>query len=210
MLLYCLRHGESAFNAEGRVQGQLDVPLSEFGLRQSATLAGAFVGQPIEAIYCSPLKRALQTAQPIADALRLPIQTDDRLKEIHAGVFQGLVWSEIVAQYPAESVRWKNQEFDFTIPGGESRRQLVDRGVSIFREIREQGHRQVVIVSHGGLLAAALKGLLQIPPALNPFRFYNTALTKLEWEAQLKILYVNQLEHLRAAGIERESRTGDL
>ena len=127
MLLYLVRHGESVFNLERRIQGQLNVELSEFGHRQANAVADALAGQPIDAVFCSPLRRAMETAQPIAERLHLEINTDDRLKEINAGIFQGLHWSEIEKLHPAEAVRWKAQEPDFVIPGGESRRALMER-----------------------------------------------------------------------------------
>ncbi|KKK94352.1 hypothetical protein LCGC14_2683730, partial [marine sediment metagenome] len=68
MLLYCIRHGESTYNAEGRIQGQSDVPLSELGRRQGEAVAAALRAEPVEAIYSSPLRRAMQTAEPLADA----------------------------------------------------------------------------------------------------------------------------------------------
>lgn len=210
MILYCIRHGESAYNAEGRIQGQIDIPLSELGRRQGAALATVLAGLPIQAVYCSPLLRARETAAPLAEALRLKIACDDRLKEVHAGVFQGLRWPEVMAKYPGEAQRWKAYEPDFIIPGGESRQQLLERGTAFFHALRAEGHRQVVIVSHGGLLSAALKGLLQIPAALQPFRFYNAAISKFDWNGQLKILAINQTDHLRAAGLDQETRTGDL
>jgi len=89
MWLYCVRHGESAYNAEGRIQGQLDVPLSEFGRRQGAAIAAALAALSADAIYSSPLLRAQQTAEIVARRLDLPIRTDERLKEINVGIFQG-------------------------------------------------------------------------------------------------------------------------
>ena len=70
MIVYCIRHGESTYNAEGRIQGQSDVPLSQLGLRQSEAVAAALAGLPVEAIYSSPLERASQTAARVADALQ--------------------------------------------------------------------------------------------------------------------------------------------
>ncbi|HKD36255.1 MAG TPA: histidine phosphatase family protein, partial [Pirellulales bacterium] len=157
MLLYLVRHGQSLFNAERRIQGQVDVRLSPFGIRQSAALAAAFRSLPIEAIYSSPLARAIETAEPIADALRLAIHTDDRLKEINAGVFQGVLWSEIEQHSADLAVRWKQQDPDFVIPGGESRRQLAERGRAAFDAIKAAGNRQAIVVAHGGVLAGALK-----------------------------------------------------
>jgi broad specificity phosphatase PhoE len=127
MILYLVRHGESLFNAERRIQGQSDVELSPLGHRQTDAVAAELANLPINAIFASPLRRAMETAEPIAARLKLPIQTDNRLKEINAGMFQGLHWDEIEHLHPAEAVHWKAQQPDFVIPGGESRRQLMSR-----------------------------------------------------------------------------------
>ena len=120
MLFYCVRHGESAFNAEGRIQGQTDVPLSPLGLKQSEALAAALTSLPIEAVFSSPLARAAQTARPVAEALGLELLFEERLKELNAGVFQGRIWDEVRIEYPDAAARWKSSDPDFVIPGGES------------------------------------------------------------------------------------------
>ena len=140
MLLYCVRHGESAYNVEGRIQGQSDVPLSGLGHRQSRAVAEALSGLPVEAIYASPLRRAMQTAQPVAERLNLEIRADPRLMEIHAGVFQEKLRSQLVELYPEQFARWKSGDPDCTIPGGESRRDLLRRGREVFEEIGRAGH----------------------------------------------------------------------
>ncbi|HEY2882394.1 MAG TPA: histidine phosphatase family protein [Pirellulales bacterium] len=210
MLLYLIRHGESLFNAEKRIQGQSDVELSPLGHRQAQALAAALAGKPIDAIFSSPLKRAYQTAEAIAAKLNLPVQTDDRLKEINAGMFQGLLWDEIVHLHPAEAAHWKAMEPDFVIPGGESRRTVGQRGRAAFEKIRETGLHQVVVVSHGGVMAGALKSLLAVPAELNPFAFYNASISRLAWDKQVKVLSINQLEHLAQIEVLSQASAGDL
>ncbi|MFZ5829993.1 MAG: histidine phosphatase family protein [Planctomycetota bacterium] len=208
MLLYCIRHAESAFNAEGRIQGQTDVPLSDFGRRQSEAAADFLAAMPVEAVYSSPLGRAYQTADPIARRLTLPIQTDPRLMEINAGIFQGLLRTEINKQYPAEIARWASGDPEFQIPGGESRLQLAERGLAVFREIAQSGARQAVVVSHGGLIAAALKALLEIPPARHPFVLENCSINRVEIHGDVvRLISVNQVDHLRGIGLAGQ---GDL
>jgi 2,3-bisphosphoglycerate-dependent phosphoglycerate mutase len=210
MLLYLVRHGQSLYNAERRIQGQFDIGLSPFGLRQSIALAAAFSTLAIDAVYASPLSRAMQTAGPIAEDLRLPVHTDDRLKEINAGVFQGVRWDEIEQHSPDLAARWREQDPDFVIPGGESRRALGDRGRAALEAIHAAGHSQAVVVSHGGVLAGALKALLGIPIETNPLSFYNASISKLAWDHRLKLLTLNQLDHLAAAGLDETDSTGDL
>ncbi len=107
MKLFCVRHGETSFNAEGRIQGQLDSQLSELGWRQCRWLADYFAPLSIDAVVASPLSRALDSAQAIAERLRLEVVVEPRLAEIHAGIFQGLAWRDIDARFPAEAVRWR-------------------------------------------------------------------------------------------------------
>jgi probable phosphoglycerate mutase len=208
MLLYCVRHGESAYNAEGRIQGQSDVPLSELGRRQSAATAAALAGLPIDALYASPLRRALETAEPIAEALRLQVRTDARLMEINAGLFQDQLRADLEHLHPGEWARWLSGDPDFAIPRGESRRELMRRGGEVFREICRSGHREVAVVTHGGLLAGALKALLEIPAQHNPFVFENGSITRLELsDGKVKLLSLNQVDHLRCVG---QTGRGDL
>jgi probable phosphoglycerate mutase len=210
MLLYLIRHGESLYNAEGRIQGQSDVALSPLGLRQAGAIADALAEEQIDAVFASPLRRAMQTAEPIAARLGLSIRADDRLKEIHAGIFQGLLWAEIEAKFPDAARPWREQHPDFVIPGGESRRSLMVRGLAAFESIRERPFRRVVVVSHGGILAAALKAVLRIPAEVNPFSLYNASISKLAWNDKIKLLTLNQLDHLSAAGLAREDATGSV
>jgi probable phosphoglycerate mutase len=210
MLCYLIRHGESAYNAEGRIQGQSNVPLTALGRQQALALGNAFHGQKFDALFSSPLDRAYHTAEPVAAALGLPINRDDRLMELNAGVFQGLVWNEIVAQHPEAAARWKTLDPDYRIPGGESRRDLMQRALTVIESIRSLGHQRVVIVAHGGLLSAGLKGLLNIPAERNPFMLYNGSISTLLWGEQFKVLTLNQIDHLHLDGVRLDSRMGEL
>ncbi len=210
MILYLVRHGQSLYNLERRIQGQADVALSPLGLRQGAAVAAALAKLPIDAVYSSPLRRAMETAEPVAAEHGLTIHTDDRLKEINAGVFQGLIWNEIEAQYPEAGRHWREQTPDYVIPGGESRNALAERGQAALEAIRAAGHEQVVVVAHGGVLAGGLKRLLRIPPELSPFSFYNASISRLVWNGKLKLMTLNQTEHLQAAGLAVLDSTGDL
>ncbi|MGD9645894.1 MAG: histidine phosphatase family protein [Pirellulales bacterium] len=210
MLLYCIRHGESTYNSEGRIQGQADIPLSPLGRLQSEATSKALQGLPIEAVFSSPLARAAETAAAIGRSLSVPVTLVEDLKEIHAGVFQGLKWSEIEAAHPTLARGWLDQEPDFVIPGGESRRALMHRGRAALETIRRSEHRQVVVVSHGGLLSAAFKALLEIPAERNPFSLYNASINLIAWERQIKLMAVNRIDHLREVNGSRALSSGDL
>jgi broad specificity phosphatase PhoE len=124
------------------------------------------------------------------------VKEDDRLMEIHAGVFQGLDWADIQVRYPREAVAWRTQDPDFRIPGGESRRDLMRRMAAVLSEIRETGQRQVVVVAHGGSLNAGFKVLLEIPAQRNPFTLGNGSISTLVWDQDVKLLTLNATDHL--------------
>ena len=206
MKLFCVRHGETDFNALGRIQGQLDSQLSELGWRQCRSVAAFFAGQPIDAIISSPLSRALNSAQVIAERLGLEVLVEPRLVEINAGVFQGRAWPDIDAHFPAEAVQWRSQDPDFRIPEGESRRDLMVRSGEAFCAIREAGYRQAIVVAHGGSLSAAFKELLDIPARHNPFALFNGSISTVVWDKDFKLLTLNETAHLR----DEQSGNGDL
>jgi len=210
MICYLVRHGESAFNAEKRIQGQMDVPLSALGLRQADALANALADHTIVAVYSSPLARAVQTAKPLAARHGLQVERDPRLMEIHAGILQGLCYEEMAERHPECAAKWADGDPDYIIPEGESRRALMARGLEVFEEIFAAGKSPAVVVAHGGLLAAALKALLGIAPERNPFRFYNASISKLVVESQIKLLVLNRVDHLRAIDDAPEQRVAEL
>ncbi len=202
MLLHCIRHGESTYNAEGRVQGQSDVPLSELGLRQGHAVAAALRQMSIEAIISSPLQRAYKTAEIAAESLGLAVRTDDRLKELNAGVFQDKLRSELETLYPKEFARWTSGDTDFVIPRGESRNDLKRRGMEVLREIAAEEHQSVAVIGHGRLLITALKGLLGISLEAEPQSLRNGSVTRIEMngEGQARLLAIDEVEHLAHLG----------
>jgi broad specificity phosphatase PhoE len=206
MKLVCVRHGETLHNAEGRIQGQSDSQLSPLGRLQCTAVAAALAGQKFDAVIASPLSRARETAECIAEQLALAVEFDPRLMEIHAGVFQGLCWHEIDAHFPDDAVRWRSHDVDYCIPAGESRRDLMRRAEEAFFEIRERGYGAALIVAHGGSLSAAFKALLGIPPERSPFALANASISTVLWEKDFKLISLNETGHL--AGLA--ARGGDL
>lgn len=202
MILYCVRHGQSVFNAEGRIQGQFDVPLSELGRQQAEAVAHAMASKPIDAVFASPLSRAMETARPVAEKLDLHIQTDDRLMEINVSIFQKCNRRELEERYPDEFSRWKAGDPDYAPPGGESRRQLMIRGRDAFEHILASGHQHIAVIAHGGLIGAAFKSFLEIPARLHPFRLENGSISRLAYEGEdCTLLSLNEVEHLRHIGL---------
>ena len=157
---------------------------------------------PIEAIHASPLRRAMQTAQCIANELNLEIQFDSRLKEVHAGDFQDQIRSEIMRRFPDAIPRWRSGDLDFAFPGGESRRELIQRGHEALHAVIDAGYEQVAVVSHGGLLLAAMKAMLGIPSETRPLDMKNASITRLSIDVTgcVELLDFDNVEHL--AGLE--------
>ena len=211
MRQYLVRHGQSVSNAEGRVQGRADVPLSSLGVRQAVTLAawaGAIADEVIE-LWSSPLERARATAAPIAAALGLELKVCDELAELHAGIFQGHLWADLEARFPAEVVRWRSGDPDYAIPGGESRARLAARGRAALEVLAARDVRGMIVVAHGGLLTAALGSLLGgrhpllLAAAARPFTrlpaLDNGSVSVLEWPGP-ELRAFNDTTHLAAIG----------
>jgi probable phosphoglycerate mutase len=161
-----VRHGETAWNAEGRIQGHLDSPLNEEGLAQALLLGDRLARESFSQLYSSDLGRALQTVQPIADRSGLPVVRDIELRERHLGIFQGLTSVESERRAPDSYARFKARDPEHVIPEGESIRQVYERVSRVFTGLlqRHSGERMVV-VTHGGILDALYRFVNQVPLA---------------------------------------------
>jgi probable phosphoglycerate mutase len=148
-----VRHGETVWNAEMRMQGQLDTALSARGRWQARRAAAALAEEGIEAIFASDLARAYDTAEALATRLGLPIATDAGLRERSFGVFQGHLYADIDVRWPAEAARWRRHDPDFGPDGGETLREFSARAVAACTRIAaSQPGRSIAIVTHGGVL----------------------------------------------------------
>lgn len=151
--ILAIRHGETAWNKDTRIQGQLDIPLNDTGLWQAQRTADALRGEDVTAVYASDLQRAAQTAQAIGAALALPVQHHTGLRERHFGDCQGSTWAELETLRPEVAEPWRRRVPDFAPPGGESLLNLRERVERAFAELaaRHLGE-QIVVVAHGGVL----------------------------------------------------------
>jgi len=153
----CLvRHGETAWNTERRLQGHIDIPLNDTGLSQAEATARSLAraGLRFSALYSSDLERARQTAAAIARAHALPPQHDPRLRERHYGHLQGLTLDEAEHRHPENFRRFKARDPHFALPDdGESLNTLAARVHAALEDIaREHAGETVVVVTHGGVL----------------------------------------------------------
>ena len=151
--LLLIRHGETAWNAEHRIQGQLDIPLSPRGVLQSARLAECLAEEPIAAVYSSGQSRAWLTAVPLALRHGLDVIPEPRLRERCFGIFEGLTLDEIAVRHPAEFTKWRERDPAWRPEGGETGQQLIDRVLAAIADIgRRCAGQTAVLVSHGGVL----------------------------------------------------------
>ncbi|HKI64127.1 MAG TPA: histidine phosphatase family protein [Burkholderiales bacterium] len=151
--LCLVRHGETAWNAEGRVQGQVDVPLSAVGLAQARAVAAALAGERFAAIYSSDLTRVRQTAEPAAGRLGLPLALDAALRERHYGMFERHTYVEVRERYPAEYARFRDKDLDFDFVSGESLRAFAARALACVAALVERhAGESILVFTHGGVL----------------------------------------------------------
>lgn len=148
-----VRHGETAWNAEGRVQGQTDVPLSTVGEAQARAVRAALAGLRFDALYTSDLTRVRQTAAPAAAALGLEPRVDARLRERHYGKFETLTYAEARERHPEDFARFKAKEPDYDFGSGESLLAFNARAIACVGAIaaRHAGE-SVLVFTHGGVL----------------------------------------------------------
>jgi len=185
--LIAVRHGETAWNVDTRIQGQLDIGLNDTGLRQARQVGRALGDEPISAIYASDLARAWQTAEAIGTARGLAVVPEPRLRERAFGSFEGRTFAEIDAETPDDARRWRTREPDYR-PGGHGESLLTFRervtGVADELAARHAGEL-IVLVAHGGVMdvlyRAATRQDLQAP---RTWHLGNAAINRLLWTPQ--------------------------
>lgn len=200
--VWLLRHGETEWNVQRRLQGHNDSPLTELGLASARAVARRLLNAEPNVIYTSDLGRAHRTAEEIAGATQVPVRTELRLREKNNGIFEGLTQEEIAAQFPDEYARYKTRPVDYAPPGGESTLELRDRACGTLAELAtlHPGGR-IVVVTHGGIISVFLRDLLGMP--LNQQRRFevdNCGLTTLTYAADRpdpwRLVTLNEIAHL--------------
>lgn len=198
----CLvRHGETAWNAERRLQGHTDIPLNDTGLAQARATADSLAAERFEAAYSSDLTRARQTAAAIAERCGLELAFDAALRERHYGSFQALTYDEARIRFPDHYQRFETRDPEFTFPeGGESLRQFSAR---IHATLDGIAHRHpdgtVLIVTHGGVLDIVHRLATGKPlTAPRDFTIPNAALNWIGWDgAAWTLIAWAQQNHLK-------------
>lgn len=157
-----IRHGESIANKESFLAGQMDVDLTERGLAQAARTAD-YIAKNFKAdcLYSSDLIRAYQTAQSIGMTMNLPVHSCKDLREIHAGVWQGLTYKTIAETYPEAYAVWQHDVGHCRCPGGESAKEMGERAFSAISRLSEKHPGQTVIVVTHATVLRALESLIK-------------------------------------------------
>ena len=190
--IYLIRHGATQLSAEDRFAGATDVDLSDVGRKQAQALAVRLADDHITAVYCSPMRRTVETAGFVARPHDLKPITRDGLREIHHGRWESMRRGEVEAQFPEEYAAWEEDPFTYAPLGGESGLSVMARALPVIREIVAQ-HRDenVAVVSHKATIRLLLSSLLgfdprgyrdrldQAPACLNVLDFKDTVRVRL-------------------------------
>ncbi len=201
MLGLCLiRHGETTWNKEGRIQGQLDAPLSSLGLRQVKALAKRLSGKTFDTIYSSDSGRAMQTANILFPNRNLCL--DVRLREMHYGILEGKTRVEFTPEEETAYLAYKKDPYHQQLGDGESWQNLFTRMEAWMKSLPDDG--QVIAVTHGGAIRAALCLMVGYPKSYEwNARIDNASITRFYISAEQKILITfNDAAHIE--GLEQD------
>ena len=181
--IIAIRHGETAWNVDTRIQGHLDIPLNDTGLWQAQRVAAALAGEPIAAVYASDLKRAHTTAGAIAQTVGLSVVAHIGRRERSFGVFEGKTFTEIDMAWPEDARAWRKRVPEWAPEGGESLLVLRERILQTAQALaRQHMGEQIVLVAHGGVLdvlyRAATRQDIQAP---RTWQLGNAAINRLLW-----------------------------
>jgi len=201
---YLVRHAQTVWNGENRLQGHSDLPLSPLGIQQAKHVGTFFASRKIRTIFTSHLQRSQQTAHAIASGnghAVLPIVEQD-LAEMHLGAWEGLTPQEIDAKFAGAYQQWRTKPSSVQIPSAEPhsafRRRVRGAIEKIVSQLSEGEH---VVVSHGGVIAAMLADLLEADydVLLRRVRLDNAGITAVEFGTTFPhVLWINATNHLDA------------
>jgi broad specificity phosphatase PhoE len=163
--IFLIRHGATILSAEDRFAGATDIPLSDEGRRQASRLAARLQGEPITAIYASPMGRTIETARILAEPHRLEVRQREGLREISHGHWEQMTREEVEAKYPQEAEEWDKDPYTFAPAGGESGLAVTARALPALIElVRAHPGGNILVVSHKATIRLLLSSLLGFDP----------------------------------------------
>jgi 2,3-bisphosphoglycerate-dependent phosphoglycerate mutase len=203
-----IRHGETAWNVDTRLQGQLDVPLNDNGREQARRVALSLRHDAPDVIYSSDLSRARATAQAVADLVGLPLRLDAGLRERHFGIWQGNTYAEVEQGWPELAERWRRREADFGPEQGETLQAFYDRVLACASRLAAAHHgANVLLVAHGGVLdclyRAASRMTLNAP---RTWELPNTGVNRLLYSASgFSLVGWGDVQHLEDEALDESN-----
>lgn len=207
--IIAVRHGETAWNVDARIQGQLDIALNDTGRWQARRVGQALSGEDLTAIYSSDLGRAHETARAIGEAARIPVIAHAGLRERHFGMFEGKTFDEIQQTWPEHALNWRKRIPEWAPPeGGESLLQLRERvGHTVHDLASRHPGEQIAIVAHGGVLDTLYR--IATGQAVNSPRTWqlpNGAINRLLWTPQgFTLVGWSDTQHLEHAAFDEST-----
>ena len=197
-VLILIRHGETLWNTQLRMQGSLDSDLTPKGELQIKALGEWMKEVPFDYLYCSDTARAHKTAEAISKFTGHNLNLDKRLREKNLGVFEGLTSEEARERYPETFQQFKTAGVSYVIDQGESTQQLLERALEAIEEIRDRHPQKVaVVVTHGGVVRVLMKHVLGIPlDAPTQFLIGNTGIFRLVWREKWIVAEMGSAPHL--------------
>ncbi|MGS0741306.1 histidine phosphatase family protein [Glaciimonas sp. GG7] len=211
--IFLIRHGETDWNKEKRLQGHLDIALNVEGERQAQALSASLAQTPLDAVFSSDLQRARQTAAPLALANSLTLQIDLGLRERCYGVMEGLRRNEIAERFPLAFAALNTREPDVRYPPGiniaETLNEFSVRAIdAVQRILANTRHRRIAIVSHGGVLDCIYRHANKMTVTqTRTFDILNASINRLTWDGvQLRLIAWGDVAHLQGAALDEVDR----
>ena len=206
--ILAIRHGETLWNVDSRIQGHLDISLNDTGRWQAERLGLALKEEPIAAIYASDLSRAHDTALAVSRHTGVSVQAEPGLRERSFGEFEGRTFAEIETELPAQAQRWRQRDPAFVPAGGESLLMLEARVLSVAARLAAQHPgEQIALFAHGGVMdilyRAATRLDLQAP---RTWALGNTAVNRLLWSPEgFSLVGWADVQHLSDGSLDESS-----
>jgi len=202
--LLLVRHGQSTWNHERRIQGQLDPPLSDEGRRQAAQLGRRLAGRKFAGFYSSDLKRAAETAQLVGESIGIDPTPMTELREIYLGQWEGLRSEDLATRFPEAWASWTEEPDWDLVPDGEGSAAFEARvGAMLDTLFKRHTQGDVLVVTHGGVIQIAIHHVVGRPGrGIFPFRIQNTSVSVLERRnGRVVVSGVNDIGHLEAGSV---------
>jgi probable phosphoglycerate mutase len=199
--IWLVRHGETEWNIAGRFQGCKDIPLTEVGLNQAKALKCRF-NNSFDAIYTSPLTRAIQTAKIISENSTIKPIIENEIREINFGEWEGLTINEIAKNYPEQFKVWKTDQEEGSLIGGDLSIKCASIRArnAILKIANNNANKNIIIVAHGGIIKAGLIGLFDWDMTMyHKILLGNTSISKIILDSTLntRLVTLNDTNHLK-------------